>query len=29
VPWLIPIEMQVAQMNGPPADQGTVRIGES
>ena len=29
VPWLIAVEMQVAQMNGPPAGQGAVRIGES
>ena len=28
VPWLIAVEMQVAQMNGPPAGQGAVRIGE-
>lgn len=29
VSWLIAVEMQVAQMNGSPAGQGTVRIGES
>ena len=28
MPWLIAVEMQVAQMNGPPASQGAVHIGE-
>ena len=29
VPWHIAVEMQIAQMNGPPAGQGPVYIGES
>ncbi|TKS62026.1 MAG: hypothetical protein EWM73_02877 [Nitrospira sp.] len=29
MPWLIAIEMQIAQMNGSPAGQGAVHIGES
>jgi len=29
VSWLIAVEMQIAQMNGPPAGQNPVRIGES
>ncbi len=29
VPWLIAVEMQVAQMNGSSPCQGAVRIGES
>ncbi len=29
VPWLIPIEMQVAQMHGPLAGQGSMHIGQS
>ena len=29
VSWLIAVEMQITQMNGPPAGQEPVRIGES
>ena len=29
MPWLIAVEMQIAQMNGSPTGQGTVHIGES
>ena len=29
VPWLIVVEMQVAQMNGSTPCQGAVHIGES
>ena len=29
MPWLITVEMQIAQMNGSPTGQGTVHIGES
>jgi hypothetical protein len=28
MPWLIAVEMQIAQMDGPPAGQGAVHIGE-
>ena len=28
MPWLIAVEMQIAQMNGPPAGQWAVHIGE-
>ena len=29
MPWLIAIQVQIAQMNGPPTGQGAVHIGES
>ena len=29
MPWQIAVEMQIAQMDGPPAGQGAVHIGES
>ena len=28
VPWLIVVQMQIAQMDGPPAGQGVVHIGK-
>jgi hypothetical protein len=28
MPWLIAVEMQIAQVDGPPTGQGAVHIGE-